>query len=192
VKWFCKAHGNCGSKTKDIWTTIKKGMKWFCRPLGNCGSNCRTRECPTPSPPSLSLSLSLSLFLHSAQPPTVLPSLSGKLGQLTSQLKDQSWVEFIGYFVMRMNGFMKLNLWAFFLGVRCKLCFFCCTKISWTLLVYSSTSSKYLHKGGGKHWELWAGEKRGGWGLLLFCHSISRNELSFWEWIVKVWTSCKR
>ncbi len=167
--------------------------------LGNCGSNCRTRECPTPSPPSLSLSLSLSLsfalflslFLHSAQPPTVLPTLSGKLGQLTSQLKVQSWVDFIGYFVMRMNGFMKLNLWAFFFGGGGVNFVFFCTTISWTLLVYSSTSSKYLHKGGGHHWELWAGEKRRGQGLLLFCHSISRNGLSLCKWIVKVWRSCK-
>ncbi len=162
--------------------------------LGNCGSNCRTRECPTPSPPSLSLSLSfalfLSLFLHSAQPPTVLPTLSGKLGQLTSQLKVQSWVDFIGYFVMRMNGFMKLNLWAFFWGGGVNFVF-CCTTISWTLLVHSSTSSNYLHKGGGQHWELWAGEKKRGRGLL-FCHSISRNELSLCKWIVKVWRSCKR
>jgi hypothetical protein len=60
-------------------------MKWFCRPLGIVGVTVE-------------------------QAPTVLPTLSGKLGQLTSQLKVQSWVDFIGYFVMRMNGFMKLNL----------------------------------------------------------------------------------
>ncbi len=166
MKWFYKAHGNCGSKTKDVWTTIKKGMKWFCRPLGIVGVTVE-------------------------QAPTVLPTLSGKLGQLTSQLKVQSWVDFIGYFVMRMNGFMKLNLWAFFFGGGGVNFVFFCTTISWTLLVYSSTSSKYLHKGGGHHWELWAGEKRRGQGLLLFCHSISRNGLSLCKWIVKVWRSCK-
>lgn len=84
-------------------------MKWFCRPLGIVGVTVE-QESAQPHLPHLSLSLSvalfLSLFLHSAQPPTVLPTLSGKLGQLTSQLKVQSWVDFIGYFAMRMNGFI--------------------------------------------------------------------------------------
>jgi hypothetical protein len=93
-------------------------MKWFCRPLGIVGVTVE-QESAQPDLPHLSLSLSLSLcvalflslFLHFAQPPTVLPTLSGKLGPLTSQLKVQSWVDFIGYFVLRMNGFiMKLNL----------------------------------------------------------------------------------
>jgi hypothetical protein len=166
-------------------------MKWFCKPLGIVGVTVEQESAQPHLPPiSLSLSLSLSLLLSFSHFSFTLAQTSNSLTNTLLGNWDNSlhscwkfkvgWILF-GYFVMRMNGFMKLKLWAiFFFRGRCKLCFFVGQQFHelfwYTLLLAQSTYTRVVATTG----SCGQGTKKRGRGwllLLLFCHSI------FQKWV---------